>query len=134
MKKSLFVLLFMMGFVLAACGGGGASPTINVTLNEFCFSPDTFNVSTGQEGTLHAQNDGAVLHDLVVMKFGETVGDNFDEEDKGNVFWEVEAGPGASVTETFTAPIEPGEYQIVCGIPGHFMAEMSGKLIVVAGE
>jgi uncharacterized cupredoxin-like copper-binding protein len=38
------------------------------------------------------------------------------------------------VTGIFTAPTDPGEYQIVCGTPGHFMSGMVGKLTVVAGE
>ena len=118
MKKSLFVLLFVLMFILSACGGGGPSTTIDVTFAEFTFTPDAFTVPAGQEITVNATNNGAVVHDFVIMKYGETAGDNYDEEDKGNVFWEIEAGPGASVTGTFTAPTEPGEYQIVCGTPG----------------
>jgi uncharacterized cupredoxin-like copper-binding protein len=132
MKKSLFVLLFVMMFVLSACGGGGPSTTINVDFAEFTFTPDVFSIPAGQEITINAKNNGAVIHEFVIMKLGETVGDNFGDEDEGNIFWEVEAAPGASVTKTFTAPTEPGEYQIVCGTEGHFMAGMVGKLTVVA--
>jgi uncharacterized cupredoxin-like copper-binding protein len=35
-------------------------------------------------------------------------------------------------TFTFRAPAEAGDYQIVCGIPGHFQAGMIAKLTVVA--
>jgi len=131
MKKSLFVLLFVMVFVLSACTGGGASTTINVTFAEFTFTPDTFTIPAGQEITINAKNSGAVIHEFVIMKFGQTVGDNFGDEDEGNIYWEVEVAPGASVTATFTAPTEPGEYQIVCGTEGHFVAGMVGKLKVV---
>jgi uncharacterized cupredoxin-like copper-binding protein len=133
LKKILRVLLFVLTFVFSACGGG-PSTTMDVTFAEFTFTPDAFTVPTGQEITVNATNNGAVVHDLVIMKFGETVGDDYDEEDKDNVFWEIKAGPGASVTGTFIAPTEPGEYQIVCATPGHFMSGMSGKLTVVAGE
>ena len=134
MKKMLFVLLFVMAFVLSACAGGGASTTINVTFAEFTFAPDAFSIPAGKEITINAKNNGAVIHEFVIMKFGETVGDNIGDEDEGNIYWEIEAGPGASVTGTFTAPTDPGEYQIVCGTPGHFMSGMVGKLAVVAGE
>jgi uncharacterized cupredoxin-like copper-binding protein len=132
MKKSLFVLLFVMVFVLSACGGGGASTTINVEFAEFTFTPDTFSIPAGQEITVNTKNNGAVIHEFVIMKLGETVGENFGDEDEGNIYWEVEAEPGKSVTATFTAPTEPGEYQVVCGTEGHFMAGMVGKLNVVA--
>jgi uncharacterized cupredoxin-like copper-binding protein len=132
MKKSLFVLLFVMVFVLSACGGGGASNTIDVTFAEFTFTPDVFSIPAGQEITINAKNNGAVIHEFVIMKLGETVGDNFGDEDEGNIYWEVEVEPGKSATTTFTAPTEPGEYQLVCGTEGHFMAGMVGKLNVVA--
>jgi uncharacterized cupredoxin-like copper-binding protein len=40
--------------------------------------------------------------------------------------------PGESDTFTFTAPGQPGDYQIVCGIVGHYMAGMVGSLTVVS--
>jgi uncharacterized cupredoxin-like copper-binding protein len=132
MKKLLFVLLLVMAFVLSACGGGGASNTIDVEFAEFTFTPDVFSIPAGQEITVNAKNNGAVIHEFVIMKLGETVGENFGDEDEGNIYWEIEAEPGTSVTGTFTAPSEPGEYQIVCGTEGHFMAGMVGKLTVVA--
>jgi uncharacterized cupredoxin-like copper-binding protein len=134
MKKSWFVLLFVMMFILSACGSGGASTTINVALAEFTFTPDTFTIPAGQEITVNAVNNGAVVHQFVIMKFGTTVGSDFGDEDKVNIYWKIEAQPGASVTGTFTAPTEPGEYQIVCGTPGHYMAGMIGKLKVVAAK
>ena len=53
------------------------------------------------------------------------------EEDEKNIFWEVELMPGESSVETFIAPNQPGEYFVVCGIPGHLEAGMIGKMIVV---
>ena len=135
MKKNLFVVVLLcLSFVLSACGGGGASTTIDVAFTDFHFVPDAFTIPAGQEITINAKNNGAVIHEFVIMKFGETVGDKFGDEDESNIFWEVEVGPGSSKTETFTAPTEPGEYQVVCGTPGHLEAGMIGKLTVVAGK
>jgi uncharacterized cupredoxin-like copper-binding protein len=132
MKKSLYILFVLM-FVLAACGGGGGPSTkIDVTFNEFSFTPAAFSIPAGQEITINAKNEGAVIHEFVIMKLGETVGEDFGDEDEGNIFWEIEAEPGATANATFTAPTEPGEYQIVCGTEGHFVAGMVGKLTVVA--
>jgi len=132
MKKIFLSLVLIFVFVLSACGGGGAATTIDVVFTEFHFTPEVFRIPAGQEVTINAQNDGAVVHEFVIMKLGETIGTDFGDEDEGNIYWEVEAEPGKKVTATFTAPTEPGEYQIVCGTAGHFVAGMVGKLTVVA--
>jgi len=135
MNKKLLALSLVFAFVLAACGGGsGASTTIDVTFAEFTFTPSTFTIPAGQEITINATNNGAVLHEFVIMKLGNTVGEDFGEEDEGNIFWEVEAQPGDSVSTKFTAPTEPGEYQVVCGTEGHYVAGMIGTLTVVADQ
>jgi len=135
MNKKLLVLSLIFAFLLAACGGGnGASTTINVEFTEFHFTPDAFTIPAGQEITINATNNGAVIHEFVIMKLGESVGEDFGDEDEGNIFWEVEAEAGKKVSETFTAPTEPGEYQVVCGTEGHYVAGMVGKLTVVADK
>lgn len=40
------------------------------------------------------------------------------------------AGNGETVSVTFAAPTEPGEYTFICSFPGHFAAGMRGVLIV----
>jgi uncharacterized cupredoxin-like copper-binding protein len=133
MKKILFVpvMLLFASFALAACGGGGASPTINVTMTDFHFTPDTFTIPAGQEITVTATNDGAVEHEFVIFKLGTNAGDKFGPEDEENIYWEVEVQPGETKTEIFIAPAEPGEYYVTCGIVGHLEAGMSGNVIVV---
>src|ERR1051326_2524514 len=119
----------------SACGGGGqASKEINVTMTDFQFAPNSFTVPAGQEITLHAANNGAVVHNFVIMKLGTTAGDTFDAQDQPNVYWEVELQPGSSTDTTFTAPTDAGEYQVVCRTPGHLAAGMIAKLTVVAGK
>ncbi|MBM3180405.1 MAG: hypothetical protein FJZ86_08625 [Chloroflexi bacterium] len=133
MKKIFLPLVLSLMFVLTACGGGGGpSTTIDVTFAEFTFTPAEFTIPAGQEITVKTKNDGAVIHEFVIMKLGETVGDDFGDEDEGNIYWEVETDAGGSGTATFTAPTEPGVYQVVCGTEGHFVAGMVGKLTVVA--
>ena len=130
---SAFVVLIVAALALAACGGaGGSSTTIDVVFTDFVFTPDSFVIPAGQEITLKATNNGAVLHEFVIMKLGTTVGENFGDEDEGNIYWEVEVDPGGSKSVTFTAPPDVGEYQLVCGTEGHFIAGMVGKLTVVA--
>ena len=134
MKKILFVLVLLFALTLSACGAGGPSTNLKVVFTDFLFEPVEFTIPAGQEITLNATNNGAVIHEFVIMNFGETIGDKFGDEDEGNIYWEVEVEPGGSTTVTFTAPTDPGEYQLVCGTEGHFEAGMVGKITVVAGE
>ena len=135
MNKKLLALTLVFAFVLAACGGGsGPKTTIDVTFAEFTFTPSAFTIPAGQEITINTTNNGAVLHEFVIMKLGETVGEDFGDEDEGNIYWEVETEAGQKTTTTFTAPPEPGEYQLVCGTEGHYVAGMIGTLTVAADK
>jgi len=134
MKKIWIPLGIFMGLslILVACGGGNAASThLSVNLMEFAFNPSSFTVPAGQEITLDLKNNGTITHDFIIMKFGTDVGPDFGAEDEPNVYWRTEQAPGTSGTYTFTAPSQPGEYQVVCGVKGHYQAGMVAKLTVV---
>jgi uncharacterized cupredoxin-like copper-binding protein len=130
--STMFAILLGLAFALAACGAAGPSTHLKVDLMEFTFTPANFTVPAGQEITLDLTNNGAVMHDFIIMKYGTTVGDDFGDEDVPNIYWEAETEPGTSATYTFTAPSQPGDYQVVCGVKGHYQAGMVAKLTVVA--
>ena len=135
MNKYLIVLVVVTSLLLSSCGGGGPSTKINITLLDFQFTPNTFTVPAGALITFKAANTGAVVHNFIIMKLGASAGPFFDDDDKPNVYWEqLDIQPGGDVTATFTAPAEPGEYEILCKTEGHIASGMVGKLIVVAGE
>ena len=137
MKRTLFVfaLMFALMFVLSACGGSGKpSNIINVTLAEFIFTPSTFTIPAGQEITINAVNNGAVVHNFVIMKLGTTAGGTWVAANDANVFWRLQLDSGSSKSIAFTAPTDPGDYQVVCSTPGHLEAGMIATLKVVAGQ
>ena len=134
MKKYLFVLLLGVSLILSACGTNGPSTTIDVTMTDFQFTPNTFSIPAGQEITVNVVNNGVTEHEFVIFKLGMDAGEKFGPEDEGNIYWEVEALPGQSNTATFTAPSEPGEYYVTCGIEGHLEAGMNATLTVVASK
>ena len=137
MRKSfwLITLALALSLVLTACGGSGggaASTTINVTLTDYQFTPNSFTVPAGAQITFTAVNNGSHDHSFLIMNKGSEVSGRFTDADKQNVYWGKEPiSIGQTVTDTFTAPSDPGEYQVVCGEQGHFEAGMVAKLIVV---
>lgn len=132
--KRLWLALMLLATLLAACGTQAAQPStsFSVELSDFKFTPDKFVVPAGQQITLNLSNKGAVEHEFVIIKKGEQVTIPFNEDDEDKVYWEHELEPGKSETVTFTAPSEPGEYEVVCGVEGHLEAGMKGTLTVVA--
>lgn len=132
MKKNLFILLLLASLSLVACGKKTASTAIDVKMIDFQFQPNSFIVPAGQNITFTAVNNGAVEHDFVIMKLGTNAGPSFDDDDVPNVYWQVKLTPGEDVNASFTAPSEPGEYQVVCRMEGHIASGMVGKLTVVA--
>lgn len=134
MKKYLMLVVLALGLslVFAACGDEGPSTNLKVDMTDFMFDPDTFTVPAGETITLELSNNGAIEHEFVIMNFGAGVGDDFGDEDEANIYWEAELEAGGSGTFTFTAPSQPGDYQVVCGTVGHYMAGMVGSLTVVS--
>src|SRR5687768_9109903 len=128
MTKNFIIAAVLFNLLLVSCGGvGGVSTTIDVKMTDFQFQPSQFTVPAGQEITFNSSNNGAVVHNFVIMKLGTSAGDKFDEEDVPNVYWEVELVPGGSTNTTFTAPSEPGEYEVICRTEGHIVSGMAAK-------
>jgi len=130
MKKLsiLFVLGTTLAILLSACGP--SKVTIDVNMQEYSFDPASIEVSPGAEVTVNLTNSGTLEHEMVLMVLGKDATAPFSDDDEGNIFWEAELQPGDSATVTFTAPTEPGEYQMVCGTPAHLEQGMVGTFTV----
>lgn len=129
MKKILIMFLLPMSWILVSCGG--APTTIDITITDYHFEPDTFTVPADQEITLNIDNEGFVSHQFIIFKLGTDPGGKVGPEDQENIYWRFEVLPGHSDSAVFIAPSTPGEYFVTCGIVGHLEAGMSGTLIVV---
>jgi uncharacterized cupredoxin-like copper-binding protein len=128
--RRISVLAFLFALVLTSCGG--SSNSLHVIMTDFQFTPSSFTVPAGQTISLQLTNNGAATHSFIIMKAGKQVQGHFTDADKANVFWEQAAvAPGQSVNATFTAPSDPGDYQVVCGVPAHFESGMVATLTVV---
>ena len=135
MRMKTMAWVMMISLALASCGGSSApDTTIDVTMTDFQFSPNTFTVPAGETITLKSTNSGAVIHNFIIMNEDYTVGNEFDAEDLDHVYYKLEIAPGGETETSFTAPEDPGQYEIVCSTPGHVQAGMLGTLNVVEGE
>lgn len=124
----VLVLVLSLSLLLTACGGG---TTLNVTITDFTYDQPTYTVPAGAKVTLNATNKGTVEHEFAIMKLGTSVTPPFGDKDEGNIFWELdEIEAGSTKSATFTAPTEPGTYEIVCGLEAHIEKGMVASLIV----
>lgn len=133
----LGLALGVIALVVADGGGGGetasdgATPTepsdqASVTATDFAFDPSQIPLFAGEEVTVDLANEGGVAHNLTVLAAGEeiTSEDQFTEDMVLAATDDVNAGEDGSVAFTLDA----GDYQVICTIPGHFAAGMSGTI------
>lgn len=115
--------------VLAGCGGEKAA-VIQVRMEDFRFSPSHWKAGAGSQVTVRVANHGAVEHEWMILKRNYQAVAPFDEQDRQHAYWEVRIDRSQHGDFIFTAPDEPGEYQVICSIPGHLELGMTGVLIV----
>ena len=130
-KPRQFVALvppLALAVLLAGCGPKKVA--LSVDLTEFLFTPASWEIPAGAEVTITLINKGSVEHEWVLMKKGSQVTMPFDADDEPQVFWEGEVDAGETMAFTFTAPTEPGEYQVACGTPAHAEAGMLGMVTI----
>lgn len=95
-----------------------AKADVNIKMGEMYVKADKTEVGAG-ETTFAVTNEGQTTHGMALaLTPVETSGGTLDEKaliGKGD-----ELGPGDS--ETITADLEPGKYELVCFIVGHYAA------------
>lgn len=121
-------LVILAAMILTACGP--KSVTFDVEMKDFAFEPNTWEVPAGAKVTLNLNNTGTQEHEYVIMILGKDVTLPFSDDDEPNIYWEHEVLAGESAKVEFTAPTEPGVYNIVCGTAGHLEQGMEGTLTV----
>ena len=130
MKKILVVALFVLALMLTACGGSNKA-TLNVTATDTGYDSSTYTVPAGAQVTLNMTNKGVLEHEFAILKLDQHVTPPFGEKDEDKILWEldgVEAGTAKS--GTFTAPTQPGSYDVICGLPAHIEKGMTATLVV----
>ena len=131
MKKVLIstILVLVLSLALTACGGNRV--TLNVSATDSGYDSKVYTVPAGANVTLNMTNNGAVAHEFAILKSGQHVTPPFGEKDEDKILWELDGvDPNTTKSDTFTAPTQPGEYDVICGIPGHIEQGMTATLVV----
>ena len=128
MRKVFIVAMFTLALTLTAYGSDKV--TLNVTATDQGYDSSTYTVPAGAEVTVNLTNNGALAHVFNILKLGEHVTPPYKQTDQAKILWELVALTGETKSGTFTAPTEPGEYDIICRVPGHIQTGMTATLIV----
>lgn len=118
-------IAFTVAFAVAAaaCGGGGAQSTVDVTLREFAVEPAQSSAPAG-EVTFEVRNEGPNdPHELVVIRT-DLAPDALPTDDRGVVDEEAEGIEVVDEVEeipvggsaTLTVELDPGSYVLICNI------------------
>ena len=127
-RMILVIPVLLLGI---ACGGAGAGGTarIDAAVREFEFSPKSWSVPAGAEVTLSLTNEGTMAHTFALIKSAQAPTSS-DELNQATLLHETGVASGEAVEAVFTAPEQPGTYQVVCRVPGHLDAGMTATLTV----
>jgi uncharacterized cupredoxin-like copper-binding protein len=99
---------------------GAAAPAgaIGVALGDMWIKSDTPTVKAGKV-TFNVKNEGATMHGLAITKAPAKLSGGMLDE---STFAGKGGNLGAGASESVTWDLEPGEYELVCFIAGHYMA------------
>ena len=149
-KRVVVLSLLAGGSLLGACGedsddtmSGGESEgsaddgIVSGHVKEWEVVLET---DTVQAGTVEfsIENQGTIQHEFLVVKtdvaLGEipVEGDRFSEEQESILMIDEIPEYAAGTTEKLVVDLEPGVYQLVCNIAGHYQAGMFTQLTVAA--
>lgn len=116
-------------------GGGAVVPTgpateVTFIATDFAFDPDNLSVVAGVDVPITLDNQGPSAHNWAILPEGVTVATEAELEgiEFVSVVGDESNGIADGEAAEATVNLDPGSYQFVCLIPGHFSAGMAGTL------
>ncbi len=136
-------LLVVVGVVLAACGGGSDTKTVDVQLTDYEITANALSVPAGATD-FAVRNDGGLQHEFAVVRTTldagalPTLPDGMADEHAAGVHVvdRLQLAPGA--TGDLEVDLQAGHYALVCnlppdaaaGTPAHYARRMYANLEV----
>lgn len=134
--RSLSVPIAMIASAVFAVivGFGGAAraetQTVEITIENFMFAPDTVTLKAGVPAILKIKNDDPALHEFIANEFFNgmdvTVSGGGSAERGPDGLARILIEKNLIATVQFT-PANPGTYVFRCDLPGH---GMKGEFVV----
>lgn len=127
-------LTIPVALLLAACGGGG-SRSVKATETDFAIKLDNASVQAGRV-RFSVTNDGPSQHEFVVLKTDlpaaglPVSNDQAEEEAEGVEHVDEVEELGSGQTGTLDVKLDPGNYVLICNIPGHYEQGMRAAFTV----
>ncbi|MFH5832160.1 PVC-type heme-binding CxxCH protein [Halalkalibaculum sp. DA384] len=131
----------------AAASGDVKTIRISAVVNELKYDIEEFSVEAGQQVEIVFENTDFMQHNLLIVEPGalQKVGEAADDlaaDPEGSDLQYVPdmpevlhatnlVNPNQTITLSFTAPEDPGDYPYVCTFPGHWRT-MQGVMNVIA--
>ena len=142
-KVQIVTLGFIATVLIGGCGADGNSAESGISnditghVHEWAIELSATSAQAG-EVKFTIENDGTIGHEFLVVKTdiapGEIPldGDHFAEPSDGLEVIDEIGEFKVETTETLTLNLEPGNYQVVCNLPGHYKNGMHLALTVVS--
>ena len=143
-RRASLAVGLVLASALAGCSGKSESESttpaatrpavadhIDVVATDFGFSDPAWTIAAGEDVSVHFANHGTLEHEWAVLREGRDIGRQRDfTEDR--VLLEVEAIAWDHDADQTIRIDEPGTYQVICALQGHFDAGMHATLYVEA--
>ena len=104
--------------------------TINITANDFSYLPNQIKVEKNQMVTIKLINEGDVEHDLQLNGLNAEIMQMDSHQHGNNQGVHIHAQGGEQSMITFK-PLETGEFEYYCTIPGHKESGMVGMISIL---
>jgi len=118
-------------------GGSDSDGAITGVVKEWEVTVDQQKATAG-EVVFTVTNEGTIGHEFLVVKTDvadgeiELDGDHFSEENASLLVIDEIGEYAKKTTESLTVTLEPGNYQLVCNLPGHYENGMHTSFTVTS--
>ncbi|WP_421118138.1 cupredoxin domain-containing protein [Aquihabitans daechungensis] len=148
-KRALSALIIATSLIVAACGSdddaspAAGSKTIEVSMTDNEFTPNSFEVEVGQEVTFEFTNDGTVDHEAILGSEAEQDDHEAEMMDDGSGGGDMDGMDHGGGSDTDAITVKPGDTGTLtktfdaagtvilgCHVPGHYDAGMKATVTV----